>query len=192
MPLSLGHAYLAVRDVASGGGPEVGAGWTVQPESDSWYVLRRTSDDLRIAAWRANSSNGRALWAVWGPQSFLTALAAAEAQCMPAREAWERRNEAAVRVWLRRWPVWRVTGQIRLVDGSLAAITDLARRLIPEGGTLPDPTTQALPWLLRADGTLTAVQAEAVIRVTAISRPAFLATLAGFDLHTIAEDEPPR
>lgn len=190
--LSLDRAYLCVRDLSANGGPVLPNGWTSQAEAGGWYTLRRNSDGLRILAWRANSVSARGLFALFAPLAVLEAVASVEPACMPAVEAWNRRDEAAVRVFLRRWRHWRIDGNVRLPDDTTPAVTNRTVQLIPEGAAIPDPTVTALPWLIRADGTTTAVLAEAAVRVTAIHRPAMDATVASYALHTGLEDEPAR
>lgn len=204
--LALGHAYLAVRSVVSGQSsdpeaagydPEAGApvlpdGWTATPQAGQWFTLTRSSDGLTIAAWKASSVASEALFALFGPQAFLDAVAATEPRMAPARELWANRADPTVRAYLRYWPVWRCTGFEHDAEGNPVAITDAVRRLVPSGVRIPDPQSDPLPWLLRANGTLTGFQSEASIRVDSITRPALNATLAGFSLHTTAEDEPER
>lgn len=187
----LASAYLCVRDIDGAGGPVL-TGWTATPQDAGWYTLTRAEDSTLLAAWRANTSGARALWALFGPADILEQLAATEAACMPAREAWRRRTEPAVRAWLRRWRHWRIDGQVRIDADTTRAVVAGTVALIPEGAQLPDPTTDALPWLLRADGSVTTIAAEAQVRVTAIHRPALGHTLAGLGLHTRLEDEPDR
>lgn len=185
------HAYLCVRDLDGDGCPVLPDGWTCTEQDAGWYTLTR-GDGLTIAAWRANAVATRALFVLFGPRAFLDAIAASEAACMPAREAWERRGEAATRTFLRRWRHWRIDGHVRDAEGVAQPVTNQVVELVPEGGAIPDPTTTPLPWLLRLDGTVTAVLAQAAVRVTALHRPAMDRTLAGYALHVTAEDEAPR
>lgn len=191
--IDVSHAYLAVQAVDAEGAPDVGGSWTTTAQDAGWYTL--TDGTIVIAAWRANSLSGQGLWAVYGPQAFLEALALSRDDVMPAREAWARRGESAILAWLRYWPTWRVDGYERDLEGNAVAISGVTRRLIPEGARLPDPTVHPLPWNLDAGGALT-TQALAVIRVTAIHRPAMLHTMRsevdGFDLREVMEDEPER
>ena len=191
--IDVGRAYLCVRDLdPSSGGLVLPAAWQVTPQDAGWYTLTRESDGLTVAAWRANSAGTRALFALFGPIALLGAVAAVEPACMPAREAWARRAEPAVRVWLRRWLHWRIDGQVRDGAGVAQPVTAQVVQLVPESAAIPDPPTTPLPWLLRADGTVTTVAAQAQVRVTAIHRPAMGHTLAGFALHSVCEDEPER
>jgi len=188
--MTLSNAYLAVLPENVNG--PVLDGWTTHAQSGGWYTLTRDVDRVVLAAWRANTSGAEGLYALFGPLDVLEALAAIELRCMPAREAWRRRTEPAVRAWLRRWRHWRIDGQVRDVEGVAQDVTAARAELIPEGAQLPDPTTDALPWLIRADGTVTTVLAEAQVRVTAIHRPALAGTLAGMGLDTRLENEPDR
>jgi len=190
--IDLAHAFLAVRDVDANGGPVVLGAWQSTPQDAGWYTLTRESDGLTVAAWRANSAGTRGLFALFGPRAELDALAAVEPACLPAREAWARRAEPAVRAWLRRWRHWRIDGQVRDGAGVAQPVTAQTVQIVPEGVAIPDPSTPPLPWLLRSDGSVTTLVAEAQVRVTVIYRPALANTLAGFDLHTVAEDEPER
>lgn len=186
------HAYLCVRDLdPATGGPVLPDGSTCIVQDAGWFTLTRGS--ITIAAWRANAVGSRGLFALFAPRAVLDAIADAEPLCMPAREAWERRTESSVRAALRRWRHWRIDGHVRdPVTGDARAVTDAVVRLVPEGAAIPDPTTTPLPWLLRADGTVTSVAGEAAVRVTALHRPALDRTLAGYALHERAEDEPVR
>lgn len=189
--VDLSNAFLCVRDLDEDGCPVLPASWECTTQDAGWYTLTRP-DGLTVAAWKASAVASRALFALFGPRAVLDAIAAVEPLCMPAREAWARRAEANVRSFLRYWPIWRIDGQVRDGDGVAQPVSNTVVRLVPSGVQLPDPTTTALPWLLRANGTLTAVQAEAAVRVTVLHRPALDQTLAGFSLHEGLEDEPER
>ena len=173
----LGSAYLCVRDYAApdpelgGGGPALD-GWTSTPQAGGWYTLRSADDPALLAAWRANTSGPRVLWALFGPADVLAALATVEPACMPAREAWRRRDEPAVWAWLRRWPTWRVDGTR---DGE--PVVGERAVLHAEGGQL---AAKVPPW------------AAADLAVTSLLRPALLVTLAGLALDQTLEDEPDR
>lgn len=196
MDVSLAHAYLCVRDIDVDGAPIVGQQWIVRAEASGWFSLRRVDDErLLLAAWHANAAGGRALFALFGPQSVLEQIAASEPACMPAREAWTRRAEPAVRAFLRRWPIWRFDGFARVgevIGGAPQAVSGAVRRLIFEGQQIPDPTTTPFPWRFAPDGTIAATDAAAVYRVDAITRPALSMTLAGYALHDELELEEPR
>lgn len=185
-------AYLAVCDVdAETGGPALD-GWTTHAEAGGWYTLQHASLGW-LLVWRGNTHGIRGLFAVVGPEAVLVAFAAEEPSTrMPAREAWRRKTESAVRAWLRRWRVWRIDGQVRDAEGAIQDVTGVRVDLIPEGAQIPDPTVDALPWMFRADGTVTAVQAEAQVRVTVVRQPALLIGLAGMGFEALVEDEPDR
>lgn len=195
----LDRCFLAVRDQATDQSPILPDGWTVRPEAGGFFVLRRNSDNVRILAWRANTdaAGTRGLYAVWGPIAVLNAIAAVEPLCMPARELWDAAqggNATAIAV-ARRWPVWRWSGSERdPVSGSLVAVSNVVRRLIFEGQTMPTSGT-AFPWRFSETGTIVGTDAEAKYRVSGpISslRPALHMTIGGFLLHTTLEDEQPR
>lgn len=190
MDTELGHGYLCVRDIDADGLPVVGVNWNVHA-CGGWSVVHRNDGGVLLAAWRANAIATRALYALFGPQDVLEAIAATEPACMPAREAWARRAEPAVRAWLRRWPAWRFDGAIR-VSGAMVSVSGASRRLIFEGQQVPDPTVTPFPWRFAADGSIVATEAAAVVRVDSIARPAMVATLAGYLLHDVAENQPPR
>ena len=177
-----------------------------------WWVFRRPSTGEQVAIARANALGGRGLYAVVGPLDWLESLASGNDEIMPAREAWRRRaeddappGEASPRQICRAWRWYRVDCTERAtqsdVDLGLAdAVGDpiqrdgVRRRLLTEGHLLPDPTTEALPWDLDADGQLT-TQAQAVIRVRAIHRPVLAPDVPGVvgkGLHVMLESEPDR
>lgn len=185
------NAYLCVRALDEEGCPVVGEGWTCEPQDGGWYVLRHRSGHV-IAAWKANTVSTRALFALFGERQVLDAIADAEPLCMPAKEAWDRRSEANVRTFLRRWRHWRLDGHVRDHEGVAQPVVGAVVQLVPEGSAIPDPTTTPLPWLLRADGTVTTQQAQASVRVAALHQPALDRTIAGFVLHQQLEDEPAR
>lgn len=202
---ALAECFLAVRpidpteDVESPryGAPLVSESWGVTRHADGWWTLRTGGQGAgdELAVWRANAVGGEALWAVWGPRDRLDAIAATEPRMMPGREAWARRDEAGVRAWLRYWPVWRGTYTERLPDdqgGGYVTRAGVVRRLVSEGVQLPDPTILPYPWLLRADGSVTLVVSEAVIRVDGLTLPSMSGTLAGYGLHEVTEAQPDR
>lgn len=192
MSVDLSTAYVIVRDLDADGCPVLPSTWHCTEQDAGWHTLERDSDGLTIAAWRASAVGARGLFALFAPEALLAAIATTEPACMPAREAWARRAEPTIRAYLRYWPIWRIDGHVRDSDGVAEPVTSAVVRLVPEGVAIPDPSVTALPWLLRADGTVTAVQAEAAVRVATIHRPALDRTLAGFDLHAGLEDEPER
>lgn len=194
--IDLRHAYLCARDLDERGCPVLPEAWTCTEQDAGWYTLTRQRDGLTIAAWKANTrgiaATERRLFALFGPIEFLASIAAADPSCMPAREAWARRGEANVRAALRNWRTWRIDGHVRDAEGVAQPVTGAVVQLVPDGARIPDPSTTPLPWLLRADGSVTAVQAEAAVRVAVIHRPAMVHTLAGYSLHAVCEDEPER
>lgn len=186
-PLDLSRAVLVVRSLHIDGGPNVPIDWARAPQGESgWYVIATPAGD-RMVCYRANTDGSRGLFACLGPSSVLATIEAAAALAMPAREAWRRRAEAGVLLYLRSWPTFRCQGFERDIDGNPTAF-DGVRRLIEDGGRLPDYTVDALPWDLAADGSLT-TQALARYRVTSIDRPALEITLAGLGCGGLFEDE---
>lgn len=196
MSLDVSHAYLCVRDLDAEGCPVLPDTWSCTVEDAGWFTVTRTSDGLRILAWRASQVGSRALFALFGPRSILDAVAAVEPACMPAAEAWARRTEPAIRAWLRYWPVWRIDGHVRDADGVAQPVSTAVVRLVPSGVQIPDPSVTPLPWLLDASGAVVATQAAAVVRVAAIYRPAMDQSmrdqLAGWELAATCEGEPAR
>lgn len=190
----LRNGFLAVRPVTAEGVPVVGGGWEVRPQAGRWFTLRRGRD--LAAAWRASSVGGDALFALFGPKSWLDTVAEGRNDVMPAREAWQRRSEAPIRAWLRYWPTWRASGLYRDNEGGVVAFSNEVRDLVPEGVQIPDPEATPLPWLLDASGAVVGTVAEAEVQVTAIVRPAMNRTIRsmrdGFDLAVVLESEPAR
>lgn len=186
--LDLSRALLVVRALHADGGPEAPETWNRAPQGDTgWHVLT-APDGHRVVAYRANTYGTRGLFAVLGAPPVLAGVEAAADLAMPAREAWRRRAEAGVLLYLRSWPAWRCQGFERDSEGDPVAF-DGVRRLLDEGGRLPDYTIDGLPWNLAADGSLT-TQALARYRVTSIDRPALDTTLAGLGCNVLVEDEP--
>jgi hypothetical protein len=196
--LNLAHAYIAVRALDPSGAPVVPGAWAIEQSIDGWFVLRRASDGALVVAWRANSVGAEGLFAVFGPDDVLAALRALDAtRIAPAQQLWSAAvagNATAIAV-CRRWPIWRFDGSTRLAAMSdpLVAVVGAARRLIFEGQSLPAPPlpTPAAPWRFALDGTIAATDLASFTRVTAITRPAFDRTLAGYALHSTAELELP-
>jgi hypothetical protein len=196
--LDASRCYLCVRDQAADLSPVMPAGWTAQREAGGWYTLHRSSDGLRIFAWRANTNAAgtRALYALFAPLAVLEAVAAVEPLCAPARELWASAvggNATAIAV-VRRWPTWRFTGSER-IGGSLVPVIDVVRRvLLADGQTMPAPPmpTDAAPWRFDATGAIVGTDIASQYRITSIARPALDATFWGFALEAIAEDEAPR
>jgi len=200
MTVDIDHCYLCLRDQDASQGPVMPAGFTARRESGGWYTIMRDSTGSPVgAAWRANTNAAgtRGLYAVFGPLSILNALAAIEPLCMPARELLAlviAGNAPAIAV-ARRWPTWRFSGSERdIVSGSLVAVSTVVRRLIFDGQTLPAPPLPSTgsPWRFSSTGAIVATDAACRYRVTSLVRPALDTTLAGYTLHTVAEDEPVR
>lgn len=186
-PLDLSRALLVVRTLHADGGPDAPVDWERAPQgSTGWHVLT-DPDGHRVACYRANTDGVRGLFACLGPPAALATIEAAADLAMPAREAWRRRAEAGVLLYLRSWPTFRCTGFERDIDGNPVAF-DGVRRLIDDGGRLPDYTVDALPWNLAANGSLT-TQALARYRVTSIDRPALGTTLMGLGCDQLFDDE---
>jgi len=170
----LGHAYIAIRDLyvdpetgEPDGGPDAPEGWARSPQGSTGWTMIDHPDGL-IAAYRVNAVGLRGLFALFGPQSVLEAIAAGNSEIMPAREIWRRRAEVQARKTVRAWRTW-------IVDDDTG--TEVRRTLIAEGELLPaTPPTVGSPW-----GT-----------VTKLYRPAMAATLAGHALHQTLEDQPDR
>lgn len=175
-----------------------------------WWVWRRASTGEIVAATRINVVGARALYAVAGPIEWLTEVATGRPDVMPAREAWRRRAEdtapdgyASPRQIVRACRAWRcdVTERATQSDvdaGLAAAVGDPVQRdgvvrvLSVEGVLLPDPTVDALPWDLDADGNVVPL-ADAARRVRALHRPALgVPGLCGAGLWRALEDEPDR
>ena len=191
----LRNAFLFVRDVAANGGPAIPETFASRAEHGGWYTVR-TDDGVILGCWRANTNaEGRGLFLLLGPREKLEELAAAanaeQDPAAPLKTTWDARTTSALALAvMRHWRDWRCTGFERLTtpEGvtTTPAFTEQVRRLIPEGAALPDPNVTPLPWNLAANGTLT-TQALAKYRVTAISAPALLATMAGWTDHEDAE-----
>lgn len=170
--------------------PAVPAGWRVHFAHNGWYTLRRLSDGLQLAAFRANAhpSAGKGLYLLLGPRAELDAMSGG----VSMRAAWADRGTPSTRVWLRRWPIWRCQGVERVVDigggSSLVAFDGVRRLLRTEGLQIPDPATDPFPWLFDEAGNVVQAQAQARIRVDSITRPALDSTVAGFQDHVDAED----
>jgi hypothetical protein len=193
MNTTLTNGYLCVRTIDGNGAPVIGGSWAVTSQNNGWYTAENTALDAFVALWRANTVGAEALFALFGPQATLQAIAAVEPRCAPARELWASAlgGNATAQGVMRRWPIWRITGSVRNRAGSLVAVTDTPVVLFPEGMTLPTIGT-AFPWRFSASGSIVGTDGAARVRVNSISRPALLHTLGGYQCHTIAEDEPPR
>ena len=170
------HSYIAIRDLyvdpetgEPDGGPDAPEGWARSPQGRSgWTMIDHPPTGTVLAAYRVNAVGVRGLFALFGPQSVLEAIASSNADVMPARELWRRRAEVQARKAVRAWRTW-------IVDD--AGETEVRRTLIAEGELLPaTPPTVGSPW-----GT-----------VTRLYRPAMAATLAGHGLHVTLEDQPDR
>jgi len=158
--------------------------------SAPWFDITHPSG-RRVIAYRENENGSLALWAVFGTSDDLTDLAAITTDDMPAREAWRRRSEPAVKARLRYWRTLRCSGQERDGEGNPVAFTDEIRNVIPRGARLPDYDVTPPPWNLAADGSLTTAP-NAVIRVESVSGANTLAlstTLAGHGYPTAFADE---
>lgn len=163
----LAHAYIAIRDLHADGGPDAPESWERSAQGSTGWVMIEHPGGL-LAAYRVNAIGARGLFALFGPQDALEAIAAANDEVMPARELWRRRAETQANKAIRGWRTW-------IVDDG--AETEIRRTLIDEGGILPTTLpTVGVPW-----GT-----------VTRLYRPAMMATLAGHPLHVLLEDEPDR
>jgi hypothetical protein len=189
MSLDLSRSLLIVRALHADGGPEAGA-WERTPQGDTgWHVLTAPGG-AQVVCYRANTDPGatRGLFAIFGPPAVLSAIEATADLAMPAAEAWRRRAEAAVLLYLRSWPTFLCAGFERDADGNPVAFSGV-RQLLDPGGRLPDYTVTPLPWNLAADGRLT-TQALARYRVTSIARPALGITLAGLGCNDLFDAEP--
>lgn len=217
MPVMLpSHLYVAVRDMdssgipARAGAPRLPAAWWDDQAQrvGPWWAWRIPSGPHQgeiVCAARVNALGGRALYAIAGPLGWLEGQAAGTDAVMPGREAWRRRSETGPRQIVRAWRWWRGdyterATQADVDSGRATSVGDpvqrdgAVRRLLSVGHMLPDPTSEAMPWDLDADGELTTMGA-AVIRVRALTRPCLppnVPTIAGVDLHTILEQEPDR
>jgi hypothetical protein len=194
----LEHAYICVRGLDANGLPIMPGAWTVTRVADSgWHDCRSADGQTLVAAWRANSVGSEALFALFGPKPTLDAFAAVESRCMPARELWElaKGGDATAITVVRRWPIWRFTGQERRDDDVLVPTSNVVRRLlVSEGQSMPTAGT-AFPWRFAADGTIVATDGAAQFRVDGpigSLRPALHLTYAGYELHNVCEHEPPR
>jgi hypothetical protein len=210
MTITIPNAFVAARDFEAdatgapggaiaksvGGAPILPAGWVAQAEGNGFYTCTRTSDGVRVLAWRANilPSGTQALYAVWGPRTLLDALADA----MPAIELWtlaQGGNATAIAV-VRRWPFWRCSGTERLqtVSDPLVPFSGVRRLFFTDGQLTPAPPlpTPGAPWRFGFDGAQLGADANTRLRITAIDRPALGLTLAGFPLDAALETEPPR
>lgn len=197
MSLIVDHCYLIVRSAAADGGPSLQGTWTSTPLHNGWYDLLRTSDGERVVAWRANAAGAEVLFAVFGRLATLQAIAAASTLGAPATTAWTAAvgGNATARAVMRRWPIYVITGSIRLPTGlpsagtsALSAVTNQPVRLFPEGGTLPAlPIT--FPVRYDATGAQVGTDGAATVRVDSISQPAMRFTLAGFPFDTTLQNE---
>ena len=190
---SLSNAYIAARDMVNGL-PVVPAQYTAQAEDDGWFSVRRDDGEILLAAWRANTFGAQSIFALFGPKSVLDTISGA----MPARELWDLAlagNAQAIAA-ARRWPIWRFSGHERDSGGNAVVVTDVVRRVIFEGQSMPSPPmpTPAAPWRFAVDGTIVGTDGAAFYRVGSITRPALNATLAGYQLDAVVElePEPPR
>lgn len=164
----LSNAYIAIRDLDVDGGPAVPEDWERSVQGTTGWTMLKTPSREVLAAYRINVVGARGLFAVFGPQAVLEAIAATNSEVMPGRELWRRRAETQAGKAVRRWCTWIVD------DGGE---TEVRRTLIDEGGVLPaTPPSVGVPW-----GT-----------ITKLYRPALNATLAGHPLHKRLEDEPDR
>lgn len=179
------------------GAPSVPARWTVElcGNADApWYCLMHPTGRM-VFAYRENehAPSSQALWCIVGEADDLADLAAIVDEDMPARAAWRRRDEPAVRTFLRRWRTLRCDGFTRDPEtGDPVAFTNEVKVLIPRGAQLPDWSTSPPPWNLDADGRLTTAT-NAVIRVTGFAGVNTLAlanTLAGHRYDQAFADEP--
>jgi hypothetical protein len=199
MTLIADHCFLCVRDFDSSNGPVLPAGWTLRTEHNGWYSLQRTSDGERMLAWRANTNAAgtRALYALFAKLSILQAIQGIEPLCFPATATWTLAvggNATAIAV-MRRWPIYVMTGSIRLPTGAptagttaLVAVTNQATRLFPEGGALP-ALPISFPVRYDASGAQVGTDGAAAVRVDSISQPAMSFTLAGFPFDTTLTSE---
>lgn len=191
-PLDLSRSVLLVRTLHADGGPEAPGTWLREPQGDTgWYVIADPSGH-RVLCYRVNTYTDRGLFACFGPTATLAGLEALADLALPAREAWRRRDEASVKLYLRSWTTLRCSGFERDSEGAAVPFTDGVRVLIDEGGRLPDWTTEALPWNLAADGSLT-TQALARYRVTSFAGNDTMqlgATLAGMACPFLLDAEP--
>ena len=198
MTLIADHCYLCVRDPDGTGGPTLPAGWTLRAEHNSWYSLQRTSDGERLMAWRANTLGAQVLYAAFAKLTILQGLQALDpTRCAPAQTVWTAAlgNNATAITVMRRWPIYEITGSVRLPSGlpsagttALVAVTNQAVRLFPEGGTLP-----ALPitFPIRYDttGAQVGTDGAAAVRVDSISQPAMVFSIAGYPFDTQLRNE---
>lgn len=176
------------------GGPSVPSGWSSARQGDTnWYQLREPSNE-RILCYVANRALGRVLCACFGSESALAVVESGADLALPAREAWRRRNESAIKTYLRYWPTLGCDGFERIPDGEgqdqVLAFSGV-RRVLDEGGQLPDWQVSTLPWNLAPDGSLT-TQALARFRVTGFAGVDTISirnTLAGLSCISAFEDE---
>lgn len=181
--MTLRDGLLMLRSLDADGGPVVPATWTVQPEDGGWYTVRRDSDGITLAAHRENTDTAGTLglFVVMGPRAVLDAIAAASSYAATLQAVWDARATSATALAvLRRLRTWRFDGFERDEAGNPVAITGGVRTVIFEGQALPDPNVTPLPWLIRADGTITTLAAQAQYRIDAIIRPALACTMAGY------------
>lgn len=195
MSFVVDHGYLSVRDPLANGGPSLPGGTLASPEHNGWYSLLRPSTGDRGAAWRANTdaSGTRVGYVLFGPKAALDAFAATEPLTWPIVEllALVNGGDATARAVARRWPVWRITGSVRDANGTLQPVTSTVVRLFYEGGTLPTFGT-AFPWRFDVTGAIVGTDGAARVRVDSLVSPAMEATLSGYMLNSVAENEPVR
>ena len=170
--MTLGNGYVAIRDLHEDGGPAAPEAWARTSSAGGWTVIDHPPSALTLAACRVNVIGARGLFALFGPQDVLEALADGNAEIMPARELWRRRAETQARKAIRAWRTWIVD-----VDGEV----EVRRTLVTEGEILSaTPPTVGAPWAI--DGA----------SITRLYRPALDTTLAGYTLHITLEDQPDR
>lgn len=182
-------------EVVSSGHPATPASWSVV----QWYagtvgvyeVRPGPRVTLHVIRQNARPDDSEALYAVFGDKSYLDSLRdhmSDSVQAATMRDVWSAAmaGNDTVRMALRAWRDWRITGQVRVSDEAGAPVTvdvtDHPWRLNhgADGNIIPDPSTTALPWLLGRDGSIVASQSDAWARVTALHRPALLHSVAGW------------
>jgi len=217
--MSLGHAYLAVRDIQVGqatdpdapdfhrgaGGPVVPPSWVSTRHGSSGWFTVVVPDGSRLAVYVANAVGPRILALVVGDQDKLEAIAAGNDEVMPGREAWRRGYDhgggpidsgtvlgGAQEATARQMlRAWR-WWRCDVIEDDGAPKLGVVRRLSASGVLLPNLNSAALPWDLDASGAEVPA-GSAVRRVTRLVRPAFHTSLAGHSgMRATVEDEPDR
>lgn len=165
-------ALLVVHDYDPATGlPTVPAGWVVSfcgTPTAPWVDITHPSG-RRVLAWRENEDGvSYALWAVVGDTADLADLAAIVSGDMPARTAWRRKNDAAVKPHLMWWRTLRCSGARSDGAGGWVAFADEIVEAVPRGAQLPDWGATPFPWYLDRAGSIVP-EASAVLRIDSVS-----------------------